>query len=214
MPLKRFNGMVKKAIPILLLIFVFLSGSRLMSQEKMENIKYETATFGSGCFWCTEAIFERVDGVIDVISGYAGGLEPNPSYELVCSGTTRYAEVTQITYNPEIVSFQTLLKIFWETHDPTTLNRQGADVGPQYRSVIFYHNQEQKEIAERLKNELNKAKIWDKPIVTEITPVSNFYKAENYHQNFYENNPSNSYCNFVITPKVKKFEKVFSNQLK
>lgn len=180
----------------------------------MENIKYETATFGSGCFWCTEAIFERVDGVIDVISGYAGGLEPNPSYELVCSGTTRYAEVTQITYNPEIVSFQTLLKIFWETHDPTTLNRQGADVGPQYRSVIFYHNQEQKEIAEHLKNELNKAEIWDKPIVTEITPVSNFYKAENYHQNFYENNPSNSYCNFVITPKVKKFEKVFSDQLK
>lgn len=206
--------MVKKAIPILLLIFVFLSGSRLMSQGKMENIKYETATFGSGCFWCTEAIFERVDGVIDVISGYAGGLEPNPSYELVCTGTTRYAEVTQITYDPEIVSFQTLLKIFWETHDPTTLNRQGADVGPQYRSVIFYHNQEQKEIAERLKNELNKAKIWDKPIVTEITPVSNFYKAENYHQNFYENNPSNSYCNFVITPKVKKFEKVFSDQLK
>lgn len=206
--------MVKKAIPILLLIFVFLSGSRLMSQGKMENIKYETATFGSGCFWCTEAIFERVDGVIDVVSGYAGGLEPNPSYELVCTGTTRYAEVTQITYNPEVVSFQTLLKIFWETHDPTTLNRQGADVGPQYRSVIFYHNQEQKEIAERLKNELNKAKIWDKPIVTEITPVSNFYKAENYHQNFYENNPSNSYCNFVITPKVKKFEKVFSDQLK
>lgn len=206
--------MVKKAIPILLLIFVFLSGSRLMSQEKMENIKYETATFGSGCFWCTEAIFERVDGVIDVISGYAGGLEPNPSYELVCTGTTRYAEVTQITYDPEIVSFQTLLKIFWETHDPTTLNRQGADVGPQYRSVIFYHNQEQKEIAEHLKNELNKAEIWDKPIVTEITPVSNFYKAENYHQNFYENNPSNSYCNFVITPKVKKFEKVFSDQLK
>lgn len=206
--------MVKKSIPTLLFFLVLVTSSSLISQEKMDNKKYEITTFGSGCFWCTEAIFERVDGVIDAVSGYAGGLEPNPSYELICTGTTRYAEVTQLTYDPEIVSFEMLLKIFWETHDPTTLNRQGADVGPQYRSVIFYHNQEQKEIAEKLKRELNEAKIWDKPIVTEITPVSNYYKAENYHQNFYENNPSNSYCNFVITPKVKKFEKVFSDLLK
>lgn len=209
-----FKGMVKKSIPTLLLFLVFLTSSSLISQEKMDNNKYETITLGSGCFWCTEAIFERVDGVIDVVSGYAGGLEPNPSYDLISTGTTRYAEVTQLTYDPQIVSFEMLLKIFWETHDPTTLNRQGADVGPQYRSVIFYHNQEQKEISERLKTELNQAEIWKNPVVTEITPVSNFYKAENYHQDFYENNPSNSYCNFVITPKVKKFEKVFSDQLK
>lgn len=209
-----FKGMVKKSIPTLLLFLVFLTSSSLISQEKMDNKKYETITLGSGCFWCTEAIFERVDGVIDVVSGYAGGLEPNPSYDLISTGTTRYAEVTQLTYDPQIVSFEMLLKIFWETHDPTTLNRQGADVGPQYRSVIFYHNQEQKEISERLKTELNQAEIWKNPVVTEITPVSNFYKAENYHQDFYENNPSNSYCNFVITPKVKKFEKVFSDQLK
>jgi peptide-methionine (S)-S-oxide reductase len=206
--------MTKKTLPTLLLFLVFITSSALISQEKMSKNKYETATFGSGCFWCTEAIFERVDGVIDAVSGYAGGIETNPSYELICTGTTRYAEVIQLTYDPEVVSFETLLKIFWETHDPTTLNRQGADVGPQYRSVIFYHNQKQKETAERLKTALDKANIWDNPIVTEITPVSNFYKAENYHQDFYQNNPSNSYCNFVITPKVKKFEKIFSEKLK
>jgi peptide-methionine (S)-S-oxide reductase len=206
--------MTKKTLPTLLLFLVFITSSALISQEKMSKNKYETATFGSGCFWCTEAIFERVDGVIDALSGYAGGIETNPSYELICTGTTRYAEVIQLTYDPEVVSFETLLKIFWETHDPTTLNRQGADVGPQYRSVIFYHNQKQKETAERLKTALDKANIWDNPIVTEITPVSNFYKAENYHQDFYQNNPSNSYCNFVITPKVKKFEKIFSEKLK
>lgn len=206
--------MIKKTLPTLLLFVFLMTVSSLISQEKMKNDKYETATFGSGCFWCTEAIFERVDGVIDAVSGYAGGSEPDPSYELICTGTTNYAEVTQITFDPKIVSYQMLLKIFWETHDPTTLNRQGADVGPQYRSVIFYHTQEQKETAERLKAELNKAGIWDKPIVTQITPESNFYKAESYHQNFYENNPSNSYCNFVITPKVKKFEKVFSKNIK
>lgn len=206
--------MIKKTLPTLLLFVFLMTVSSLISQEKMKIDKYETATFGSGCFWCTEAIFERVDGVIDAVSGYAGGSEPDPSYELICTGTTNYAEVTQITFDPKIVSYQMLLKIFWETHDPTTLNRQGADVGPQYRSVIFYHTQEQKETAERLKAELNKAGIWDKPIVTQITPESNFYKAESYHQNFYENNPSNSYCNFVITPKVKKFEKVFSKNIK
>lgn len=180
----------------------------------MQKNKYETATFGSGCFWCTEAVFERVNGVVDVKSGYAGGTEPNPSYELVSTGTTRYAEVTQITFDPEIVSYQMLLKIFWETHDPTTLNRQGADVGPQYRSVIFYHNNTQKITAERIKKELNEAKIWKNPVVTEISPYTTFYLAENYHQDFYEMNPANSYCNFVITPKIKKFEKVFSDQLK
>lgn len=181
---------------------------------KMNDPKYEKATFGSGCFWCTEAIFTRVDGVIDAVPGYSGGTEPNPDYKLICTGTTRYAEVTQITFDPEVVSYAMLLKIFWETHDPTTLNRQGADVGPQYRSVIFYHNPSQREEAEAYKSELDKAKIWDKPIVTEISALQKFYQAEDYHNDYYENNPSNGYCNYVITPKVKKFEKVFSDQLK
>lgn len=175
---------------------------------------FETTTFGSGCFWCTEAIFERVNGVIKVVSGYSGGTEPNPDYKLISSGTTKYAEVTQITFDPETISFKKLLEIFWNTHDPTTLNRQGADVGPQYRSVIFYHNNKQKEDAEFYKEKLNNAGIWDKPIVTEITQFKGFYKAEESHQDFYMNNPSYGYCNFVITPKVEKFEKVFKDLLK
>ena len=176
--------------------------------------KMETATFGSGCFWCTEAIFDMLEGVTDVYPGYAGGTEINPSYELVCSGNTKYAEVIQITYNPDIITFDELLKIFWETHNPTTLNRQGADAGPQYRSVIFYHNDYQKQRSEYLKSELNKAGIWDDPVITEISPFTTFYKAEKYHLDYYKNNSSNSYCNFVITPKIKKFEKVFSDKLK
>ncbi len=171
----------------------------------------EKATFGAGCFWCTEAVFTRVNGVAKAVSGYSGGLEKNPTYDMISTGSTNYAEVTQITYDPEIVSFQTLLKIFWETHDPTTLNRQGADVGPQYRSVIYYHNDGQKRIAEGIKQDLEKAKIWDDPIVTEITAFANFYKAEDYHQDFYENNPDYGYCRAVITPKIKKFENVFGD---
>ncbi len=174
----------------------------------------EKATFGSGCFWCSEAIFSRVEGVEKAIPGYSGGTEPNPSYELVCSGTTRYAEVTQVTFDPAVISYEMLLKIFFETHDPTTLNRQGADVGPQYRSVIFYHNEEQKSAAKNIVEELDKAEIWDKPIVTEIAPFDNFYQAEKYHINYYDNNPGNGYCSFVITPKVNKFEKIFKDYLK
>jgi len=176
--------------------------------------QYDTATFGTGCFWCSEAIFDRVEGVVSVMPGYSGGTLPNPDYEMVCSGKSGYAEVIQIIYQPEIISFNELLEIFWQTHDPTTLNRQGADVGTQYRSVIFYHNNEQKKLAVYYKEELEKSKIWDAPIVTEISPFVKFYKAESYHIDYYENNPSNSYCNFVITPKVKKFEKVFSGKLK
>jgi peptide-methionine (S)-S-oxide reductase len=183
-------------------------------QDALTQNKMEKATFGSGCFWCSEAIFSRVEGVEKALPGYAGGTEPNPSYELVCSGKTRYAEVTQVTFDPGIISYEMLLKIFFETHDPTTLNRQGADVGPQYRSIIFYHNEDQKRTAENIVEELTKAKIWDQPIVTEIEPFEKFYLAEKYHINYYENNPGNGYCNFVITPKVNKFEKVFKDYLK
>lgn len=179
-----------------------------------ENPNYKKATFGSGCFWCTEAIFERVNGVTEVISGYSGGNVENPTYEEVCNGTTGHAECTQIVYNPGIVSYDELLEIFWKTHDPTTLNRQGNDVGTQYRSVIYYHDEEQKQKAEYYKAKLTEEKIWADPIVTEISPLGKFYKAEKYHQDYYENNPNQGYCSFVITPKVEKFEKIFKDKLK
>jgi peptide-methionine (S)-S-oxide reductase len=181
----------------------------LMSEEGLEK-----ATFGSGCFWCTEAIFENLKGVSSVVSGYAGGKVDNPTYEEVCSGTTGHAEVTQITYDPNIISFDELLEVFWKTHDPTTLNRQGNDVGTQYRSAIFYHNEEQKELAEEYKIELDKSGAWDNPIVTEITAYTNYYPAEKYHQDYYENNPNQGYCAFVIAPKLEKFKKVFKDKLK
>lgn len=192
--------------------------THINKQEKnkmsAEDIRTETATFGSGCFWCTEAIFERVNGVLDVISGYAGGHVNNPTYEEVCNGTTGHAECTQIIFNPDVISYDELLEIFWKTHDPTTLNRQGNDVGTQYRSVIFYHNEDQKQKAEYYKKKLEDEKIWKDPIVTEISPLTKFYAAEKYHQDYYENNPYQGYCSFVITPKVEKFEKVFKDKLK
>lgn len=174
----------------------------------------EKATFGSGCFWCTEAIFERLNGVIDVESGYSGGNVENPTYEEVCTGTTGHAEVTQITYDSSVISFDELLEVFWKTHDPTTLNKQGNDIGTQYRSVIFYHNEKQKNLAEKYKTELDKSGAWENPIVTEISPFENFYSAENYHQDYYNNNPKQGYCTFVIAPKLEKFEKVFKSKLK
>lgn len=182
--------------------------------KQMNEAGLEKATFGSGCFWCTEAIFEKLNGVTSVVSGYAGGHVDNPTYEEVCTGTTGHAEVTQITYDPKIITYDELLEVFWKTHDPTTLNRQGNDVGPQYRSVIFYHNEEQKALAEKYKDELNKSGAWDNPIVTEITAYTNFYPAEKYHQNYYENNPNQGYCAFVIAPKLEKFKKVFNDKLK
>jgi peptide-methionine (S)-S-oxide reductase len=187
-------------------------GNNKGDSKQMENL--QIATFGSGCFWCTEAVFERLNGVRSVVSGYAGGTVKNPSYEQVCTGKTGHAEVTQITYDPKVITYDELLEVFWKTHDPTTLNRQGNDVGTQYRSVIFYHNEEQKRLAEKYKEELNKSGAWDKPIVTEITPFTNFYPAEGYHQDYYENNPHQGYCAFVIAPKVEKFEKVFKDKLK
>jgi peptide-methionine (S)-S-oxide reductase len=174
----------------------------------------ETATFGSGCFWCTEAIFERVNGVSSVVSGYSGGDVDNPSYKEVCDGTTGHAECTQITFDSAVVSYDELLEIFWKTHDPTTLNKQGNDVGTQYRSVIFYQNDEQKQKAEYYKNKLTEEKIWDKPIVTEISKLEKFYPAEDSHQEYYDNNPNQGYCAYVITPKVEKFEKIFKDKLK
>lgn len=181
---------------------------------KSMTANLEKATFGCGCFWCTEAVFQRVEGVVSVESGYAGGNVPNPTYEQVCTGTTGHAEVTQVTFDPAKVSFDELLEVFWKTHDPTTLNRQGNDVGTQYRSVIFYHNQKQKELAEKYKKELDASGAWKSPIVTEISPYTTFYKAEDYHQNYYNDNKFKPYCMFVIGPKLEKFEKVFKDKMK
>jgi len=173
----------------------------------------EVATFGTGCFWCTEAVFQQLKGVTSVVSGYSGGHLENPSYEEVTTGRTGHAEVCQIEFNPDVISFNDLLEVFFNTHDPTTLNRQGNDIGPQYRSVIFYHTEEQRETAERKKSELEVNKTFRKPIVTEITAFTKFYPAEDYHQNYFRNNPNQGYCRYVIAPKVEKFEKVFKLKL-
>lgn len=175
--------------------------------------KMSEATFGAGCFWCVEAIFERVKGIISVESGYSGGKVKNPSYREVTTGTTGHAEVTRVVFDPEIVSFEVLLEVFWHTHDPTTLNRQGADVGTQYRSAIFYHNEEQRKIAEASKAKTDASGLWKNPIVTEISPLENYYVAEDYHQDYYNNNPNAGYCSYVIAPKVKKFKKEFGHLL-
>lgn len=178
------------------------------------SMKTEKITFGSGCFWCTEAIFEQVKGVIKVTSGYSGGHIENPTYEQVCEKNTGHAEVCQLDYDPTMVTVDELLEIFWQTHDPTTLNRQGNDVGPQYRSVVFYHNALQQERAELFKKELDKSGAYDAPIVTTIEPYTNFYVAENYHQDYYNRNGKEPYCYFVIRPKLEKFEKAFKNKMK
>ena len=208
---------------IAVISIAFILGCRSKSanaqSEKVEGVLMDTtglqkATFGSGCFWCTEAIFENLNGVHSVVSGYAGGNVVNPSYDEVCSGKTGHAEVTQITYDPKVISFDELLEVFWKTHDPTTLNRQGNDVGTQYRSAIFYHDEEQKNLAEKYKAELDKSGAWDNPIVTEISPLKNYFPAEDYHQEYYANNPNQGYCAFVIAPKLEKFKKVFKDKLK
>ena len=171
------------------------------------------ATFGSGCFWCTEAVFQQLRGVKSVQSGYSGGEAPNPTYDEVCTGRTGHAEVVQITYDPAAISFDELLKVFWQTHDPTTLNRQGHDVGTQYRSAVFYHNDAQRRTAEAYKQQLDAAGTFRAPIVTEITPFKNFYAAEDYHENYFRSNPEQSYCAAVIRPKVEKFKKEFKEML-
>lgn len=184
------------------------------THESPANQTIDTATFGAGCFWCVEAVFQRLDGVISIKSGYSGGAIKNPSYREVCSGSTGHAEVCQIVYDKSKVSFDELLEVFWKTHDPTTLNAQGNDHGTQYRSAIFYHNDEQKTKAEAYKKELNEAHVYPNPIVTEIVPFTNYYAAEDYHQNYYNQNGNEGYCKFVIQPKVEKFEKIFKDKVK
>jgi peptide-methionine (S)-S-oxide reductase len=174
----------------------------------------EEATFGSGCFWCSEAVFQRIKGVEAAVPGYSGGHVKNPTYQQVCTKTTGHAEVVQITYDPSVISYKELLEVFWKSHDPTKLNKQGIDKGPQYRSVIFYHNEEQKELAEHYKKELDKEHVFSHKIVTEIAPFKEFYPAEDYHQNYFNNNPNDEYCEAIIGPKVNKIKRVFKDKLK
>ena len=180
----------------------------------MEQENYETATLGGGCFWCLEAILTQVDGVIQSVSGYSGGTKSNPTYEQVCTGKTGHAEVVQLTFDPSVISYRELLEIFFGTHDPTTLNRQGNDVGTQYRSVIFYHSPEQQEVAEGIIQELTDARAWKKPIVTQVVPFEAFYQAEDYHQNYFARNPSQPYCRAIIAPKVAHFQETLLRKLK
>ena len=214
---------MKNLYPFLIVAALLLSAcnSKAQNNQAMQNQEHHStdgniqkATLGAGCFWCVEAIFEEVKGVKSVVAGYAGGDEQDPTYREVSSGTTGHAEVTRIVYDPSVVSFDQLLEVFWHTHNPTTKNRQGADVGPQYRSVIFYHNDEQKRIAEKSLKKTDNTDLWEDPIVTEVKPIKNYSKAENYHQNYYANNPNAGYCNVVIAPKLKKFRKEFSDMIK
>lgn len=176
--------------------------------------KTEVATLGGGCFWCLEAVYDELEGVLNVKSGYAGGRVPQPSYQQVCTGTTGHAEVVQVTFDPEVTPFNEVLEVFFTIHNPTTLNRQGADVGTQYRSVIFYHDQSQKETAEQVIREINAASIWDSPIVTQVAPLEKFYPAEEYHQEYYQKNPYQGYCQVVVAPKVAKFRQKFAQKLR
>ncbi|UPZ16007.1 peptide-methionine (S)-S-oxide reductase MsrA [Flavobacterium humidisoli] len=196
---------------ILLICFFALSLNGI-AQNKKANL--ETITLGGGCYWCVEAVYEQLDGVKSVVSGFSGGKVANPTYEEVCTGQTGHAEVVQITYDKNVTDINEIFKVFFTVHDPTTLNRQGADVGTQYRSVIFYKNEEQKKAAQSIIADLNKAKVYSNPIVTKVEPFKVFYKAEDYHQNYYANNKNQPYCKMVIQPKLEKFEKVFKDKLK
>lgn len=184
------------------------------NKPKTMNEELQVATLGSGCFWCTEAFFLKLNGVESVVSGYSGGKVKNPTYREVCTGLTGHAEVVQVMFNPKMISYEEILEVFWNTHDPTTLNKQGADEGTQYRSAVFYHTEEQKKIAEEYKIQLDKSGVYKNRIVTEITPFSIFYPAEDYHQNYYALNPNQGYCQYVIRPKVEKFNKQYGSKLK
>jgi len=200
------------------IILLHLSAGLVSCQNsnsmKSESKNQETITLGAGCFWCVEAIYSRVNGVISVTSGYSGGHVENPSYQDVCTGETGHAEVIQVVYDPTVIHLAKILEIYFKTHDPTTLNRQGADIGPQYRSVIFYATTEQERVAQEVKELLNRSGIWSDPIVTTIEPLKNFYRAESYHQDYFEHNTEQPYCTMVINPKVEKFEKVFKEYLR
>jgi peptide-methionine (S)-S-oxide reductase len=205
----------RSTIIAFMLVAMAVKGQSNSNKSKMEtSSQYETITLGAGCYWCVEAIYSRVNGVISVTSGYSGGHVENPTYQDVCTGTTGHAEVIQLVYDPKSIPFAKILEIYFKTHDPTTLNRQGGDAGTQYRSVIFYSTEEQKRVAEEVKAVLDKSGIWSDPIVTSIEPFRNFYKAENYHQDYFENNSKQPYCQMVINPKVEKFEKLFKDYLK
>lgn len=188
--------------------------SEPIAKNVMNMSNLDTATFGAGCFWCVEAVFQRLNGVEKVVSGYTGGHVKNPTYKQICTGMTGHAEVAQIIYDPKVISFDELLEVFWKTHDPTTLNRQGNDEGPQYRSAVFYHNEQQRELAEKYKKALDESGAFRNKIVTEITALGEFYVAEDYHQNYYNENPFQPYCAYVIQPKIEKLEKVFKDKLK
>jgi peptide-methionine (S)-S-oxide reductase len=185
-----------------------------MDQTNTSPQQTDTITLGAGCFWCVEAVFQELKGVVSVTSGYMGGHVKNPAYKEVCNGTTGHAEVAQVIYDPQVISVDELLEVFWQTHDPTTLNRQGADVGTQYRSAVFFHNELQRARAEHFKEELDKSGAFRDLIVTEITPASTFYPAENYHQDYYAQNGEQGYCQMVIRPKLDKFRKVFADKLR
>lgn len=190
------------------------SSTTKLSSTKNMSINTDTATLGAGCFWCVEAVFQQLEGVLKVYSGYTGGHVPNPTYEQVCDKNTGHVEVCQVVYDPSKITYDELLEVFWKTHDPTTPDQQGNDVGPQYRSAIFYNSDEQRKIAERYKNELQQSGAWSKPIVTTVEPLKEFYIAENYHQDYFTTNPDQMYCRYVIKPKIDKFEKVFKDKLK
>jgi len=220
--MKTMNNKIKSVFTVVFLSMNFLfacsqTPTKLAKMNKEiipSNIVTDTATFGEGCFWCTEAFFQRLNGVYKVISGYGGGFVENPSYEQVCDKNTGHIELCQIIYDPKVISYDELLEVFWKTHDPTTLDRQGNDAGPQYRSAIFYKNNIEKQKAEHYKEALGKSGAWANPIVTVIEPFKNFYLAEKYHQNYYNENQNQGYCRFVIQPKLEKFEKVFKDKLK
>lgn len=218
---------MKNKVPLIVLLLIgYMSDAQIVKNKvkkmNQENVKVENkalstnsvATLAAGCFWCVEAVFQKLKGVEKVESGYMGGTLKDPSYKDVCTGQTGHAEVCQITYNPNIISYEELLEVFWKTHDPTTLNRQGGDIGTQYRSAVFYHDATQKQIAESIKNDLSQSGAFDAPIVTTFEPVSVFYKAENYHQDYFNLNGTNPYCQMVVKPKVEKFKKVFSEKIK
>ena len=210
------NNQIISAIIVLLFVWIQANGQDKTKKENQmtNNNKLELATFGSGCFWCVEAIFQRVEGVEKVVSGYSGGHVKNPAYKEVCQGTTGHAEVCQLSFDPDVVSFEELLEVFWQTHDPTTLNRQGNDVGTQYRSAIFYHNDQQKALAKKYRKKLDESEVFNDPIVTEIKAYKKMYVAEDYHQNYFNENGSQPYCSLVIQPKIDKFNKVFKDKLK